>query len=284
MKKFLIIISILFLSAGVQAKNFWELQTKPAKGTEESIGTYSLGCMIGAKELPLDGYGYQVMRPSRERFFARAEMVDYIENLGKDVRNKLKSTLMVGDMSLPKGGPFSFGHRSHQNGLDADIWFYTPPAANKRSLSRVEREKISAQSLVNQRKKLLNENWKAYHRNLIKLAASKPEVDRVFVNPVIKRELCKLDNGADWLGKVRPWSEHDDHMHVRLKCPDGDNHCKYPEGYETIKGDGCDDTLAWWFRKPTRQEIADWLKKKALEKKKPKPKLPLKCQQLSKRK
>ncbi len=283
MKKLLIIIFILLFSTAAYSRNFWENQKKPANGTSESIGTYSLGCMIGSEKLPLDGYGWQVMRPSRDRHFARPEMTGYIKKLAKHVRNDLKSTLMVGDMSLPKGGPFSYGHRSHQNGLDADIWYYTPPAANKRSLSTVEREKISALSLVNLRTKKLNANWKAYHRNLLKVAASQSEVDRIFVNPVIKRELCSIDKGAEWLGKIRPWSLHHDHFHVRLKCPEGDDECTYPEAYEEIKGDGCDDTLAWWFKVPTRAETLKWLKKQAELKKKPKPKLPLKCQEFSRK-
>ena len=31
--------------------------------------------------------------------------------------------MLVGDMAQPRGGPMSFGHVSHQGGLDVDIWF-----------------------------------------------------------------------------------------------------------------------------------------------------------------
>jgi penicillin-insensitive murein endopeptidase len=53
-----------------------------------------------------------------------------------------------------------------------------------------------------------------------------------------------------WLRKVRPWWGHDEHMHVRLRCPSGspecDNQAALPEG------DGC-DRLGWWFAKRKRQ-------------------------------
>ncbi len=282
MKKIFIFIFILSLSSAALAKSIWEAQKKPIAGKAESIGTYSLGCVVGADTIPLDGYGYQVMRPSRDRNHAHPEMKDYIFSLARDVKNKLKGVLMVGDVGLPAGGPFSYGHRSHQIGLDGDLWFWHPPAAKKRSLSRVERDKISAISMVDHRKKQVSKNWGAYQRNMLKIAASYKQVDRIFVNAVIKRELCKTDKGAGWLGKIRPWLGHDHHFHVRLKCPEGDKDCKTPEGYEPIKGDGCDETLDWWFKKPTKAEIAEWKKKQAEEKKKPKPKLPERCLNLVK--
>jgi len=276
------VLMILLFSQSVWAGNLWQMQKQPAKGTPESIGTYALGCMKGAVSLPQDGFGWQVMRPSRKRHFAHPHMVSYIERLAKQVRIKLKSTLMVGDISMPKGGQFASGHRSHQIGLDADIWLSTPPAANKRSLSTIEREKISALSLVDKRAKITNKNFQAYHRNLLKIAASDEAVDRMFVNYAIKKELCRTDKGADWLGKVRPWLGHDHHFHVRLKCPAGNDLCTYPKDYEAINGDGCDDTLDWWFRKPTKAEREEWERKQKELAKQPKPKLPPQCEALIK--
>ena len=287
MKKIFTLVFFVFclIATNATARNIWEHQHKPAKGMPEAIGTYSLGCAIGTQPVALDGYGWQVMRPSRDRTHAHTDMVNYITNFARKVKDELKSVLIVGDLGLAKGGPFSLGHKSHQNGLDADIWYYTPPAALKRSLSTQEREKISAVSLVNLRTKKLNlKNYNNYHRKLIKTAASFDEVDRLFVNPAIKKDLCKVYKGEDWLGKVRPWWQHEDHFHVRLKCPAESKDCKLPDGYDAIKGDGCDETLDWWFKKPTKQEILDEKKKEAELKKKPKPKLPERCLRLVGRK
>ncbi len=287
-RSLVILFMLLIFEHDVQAKhtkipihNIWEAQDKPAAGEPESIGTYSNGCMIGATALPLSGYGYQIMRPSRDRFFGQPELIDYITNLSKDVKDKLDNVLMVGDMSLPKGGPFTFGHKSHQIGLDVDLWYEAPEAAKSRNLSKLERDKISAVNVVDAKHKIVNENWGRYQRNLLKLAANEPNVDRIFVNPAIKQELCRSDRGEKWLSRIRPWNGHDDHFHVRLLCPEGDSTCKTPEGYEPIKEtDGCDETLAWWFRKPTPEEMIEWLKTHIAELRKPKPKLPASCMKL----
>ena len=80
---------------------------------------------------------------------------------------------------------------------------------------------------------------------VLEIAAQLPEVDRIFVNPSIKRELCLSHAGHDWLRKIRPWWKHDDHFHVRLKCPKNNHYC---QGQEPLpRGAGCDAELAWWF-------------------------------------
>ena len=49
---------------------------------------------------------------------------------------------------------------------------------------------------------------------------------RIFVNPAIKRALCR-DAGADraWLSKIRPMFGHNYHFHIRLSCPTGEEGC-----------------------------------------------------------
>jgi penicillin-insensitive murein endopeptidase len=73
-----------------------------------------------------------------------------------------------------------------------------------------------------------------------------PLVQRIFVNPAIKKALCR-EAGSDraWLEKVRPWWGHDYHFHVRLRCPSDSPECKPqpPAG----GGDGCSKELNSWF-------------------------------------
>jgi penicillin-insensitive murein DD-endopeptidase len=87
----------------------------------------------------------------------------------------------------------------------------------------------------------------AYGRRVervLALAARDPRVDRIFVNPVIKAELCRADKRPRWLRKVRPWWLHHEHFHVRLACPDDSPEC---EAQKPIPdGDGCDD-VKWWL-------------------------------------
>ena len=62
--------------------------------------------------------------------------------------------------------------------------------------------------------------------NLLRLAADRPEVARIFVNPVIKAEVCKQAPGEAWVGKLRPWVGHFSHFHVRLRCPANSPDCQ----------------------------------------------------------
>ena len=53
--------------------------------------------------------------------------------------------LYIGDIGQPRGGPMSFGHASHQVGLDVDIWFERQPGARR---APAERENPRLRSLV----------------------------------------------------------------------------------------------------------------------------------------
>jgi len=157
--------------------------------------------------------------------------------------------ILIGDMAQPRGGPLPFGHKSHQIGLDVDIWFMPMP---DHVLSKEERDNISASNLVAADGKHVNrENWNAADVAFIRTAAEQPEVERVLVNAAIKKELCRAEGNDDksWMSKVRPWYGHADHIHVRLKCPVGSPSCRAQPAVPS--GDGCDKSLNHWF--------ADWV-------------------------
>ncbi len=89
---------------------------------------------------------------------------------------------------------------------------------------------------------------------LLEAAASDPHVDRIFVNPILKRALCERAGGSRaWLGKLRPWWGHDDHFHVRLACPADSPACVAQAPLPP--GDGC-AALAWWFDDKAQAERA----------------------------
>jgi penicillin-insensitive murein endopeptidase len=132
--------------------------------------------------------------------------------------------------------------------LDADIWMLPPKRLN---LSRKDRENLSSISVRSKDQTAVNGNFTAAHIEIIKAAALDPAVDRIFVTPPVKIEMCKTATRKDkkWLQKVRPLYGHHYHFHVRLKCPDGSRLCQTqkPTVAELSKnGDGCDETLNWW--------------------------------------
>jgi penicillin-insensitive murein DD-endopeptidase len=216
-------------------------------GEPKVIGTYTRGCIKGAVPLPTDGPGWQVMRLSRNRNWGHPNLVEFVEKLAADTRREGWPGLLIGDMAQPRGGPMSHGHASHQLGLDVDIWLKPMP---ERTLSGDERETLKAVSVLKEGKVEVDPRlWSLNQTALIRRAALYPGVERIFVNPGIKKALCATtarDNRA-WLAKVRPWYGHDAHFHVRLRCPAGQPDCR-PQR-EPGKGDGCGGELADWLKK-----------------------------------
>lgn len=219
-----------------------------APGAAQSIGFYTNGCLVGAASLPPDGIGYQFMRISRRRFYGHPHLTDFIQTLSRQMVAADKSSmLLIGDMAQPRGGKLIGGHDSHQTGLDVDIWYQYPQVAVGRSLTLDERENLSASSLLDSEGKNINPAlWNNHIETMLQKAAEFRDVERIFVNPIIKRKLCEQHKGEAWLHKIRPWWGHEEHFHVRLACPTGDNNC-IPQTVPLPKGDGCDATLAWWF-------------------------------------
>ncbi|MDF1619828.1 penicillin-insensitive murein endopeptidase [Pseudothioclava nitratireducens] len=215
----------------------------------QPIGFYSKGCAAGMVQLPETGPTWQAMRLSRNRNWGQPEMIAFLQDLSRKAAALPGwSGLYIGDISQPRGGPMSSGHASHQIGLDADIWMLPPRRLN---LSRGEREKLSSISVRSEDQRRVNGNWTPQHMELLKMAASDPRVDRVFVTAPAKIEMCRTAPRGDrkWLQKIRPIYGHNYHFHVRLKCPPGARFCETqkPTVASLSKGgDGCDETLNWW--------------------------------------
>lgn len=222
----------------------WSHTGGPAPGPASAIGGYAAGCLAGGVALPAEGPGYQVIRLSRQRNYGHPALVDFLRGFGRKVAAAGLGTALIGDMSQARGGPMSFGHASHQIGLDADIWLRLdqPP------MGHAAREHLEEIKYVDYDRRRVTGDWSERQVELIRLAAADPRVARIFVSPSIKRALCERDwKSRDWLGKLRPWHGHDGHMHVRLSCPPGSPQCE--EQSERPEGDGCDDDLQGWLRR-----------------------------------
>jgi penicillin-insensitive murein endopeptidase len=223
----------------------WERVSQPSNGVSEAIGGPAAGCVAGALALPWDGEGFQAVRVGRRRHFGHPDLVAFVEALGRKAKAAGLADLYIGDMAQPRGGPMSFGHSSHQTGLDVDVWFSLDP---KPPLPVAQREFAEMPSVLTaDRDAVDRQRWRPEHVRLLSMAAEFDAVDRIFVHPVIKRELCRNAAGdRRWLRKIRPWYGHHEHFHVRLKCPFGSAECAAQGPIPA--GDGCDATLDWWFQ------------------------------------
>jgi penicillin-insensitive murein endopeptidase len=227
------------------AKRVFGLVASPAPGPARAIGSYAKGCIAGATALSADGPHWQVMRPSRNRAWGHPMLIAFLERLSVTAAAEAQwPGLLVGDIGQPRGGPMLTGHASHQIGLDADLWLTPMP---DRRLSAAERDDMAAGKFVAASGDDVDSNlWRPQHRKLLETVARSPDVARIFVNPAIKRALCR-DAGADrdWLRRIRPWWGHDDHFHLRLNCPRDMPECQDQPALPA--GDGCGAELDWWF-------------------------------------
>ena len=267
---FLLLAVFLEANAGSTLKR-WAMVTQPTASREaQSIGGYSAGCLSGAVRLPVNGEGYQAMRLSRKRLYGHPELIRFVKKMGHHAAAHGWGELLIGDLGQPRGGPTLTGHRSHQTGLDVDIWYWLSAQASRRSLTVAERETWQAPSMLRPHSDRIDDaHWSNQQVHLLKTAAQMPEVDRIFVNPGIKRWLCEHETKRAWLRKIRPWWGHDDHFHARLKCPPNSPDCLNQP--DVPVGSGCDAILAWWFTDEARA---------ALARRRPaaKPKLPAQCE------
>jgi penicillin-insensitive murein endopeptidase len=212
-----------------------------AYGSSSSpIGSYSNGSIRNAVNLPEEGNGYMRLFVDRNRGWGSEELVSMIVEASSEMNQLFpdKDRLQVGDLGAQTGGQIT-RHGSHQNGLDVDLTYYrnngqeqSPNQTNGFSEVMVINGKLSANFDITR-------NWE-----LMKTLHKYGNVQRIFVDPVIKTELCKHAKAigddrdhAEVLRSLRPYQKHADHLHVRLYCPIGAKEC-IPQA-EVPAGTGC---------------------------------------------
>jgi len=229
---------------GVEAKQLFGAHDHGSHQSPNPHGSYSKGCLAGGVELPETGPTWQAMRLSRNRNWGYPETISFIKDLSaKAARQPGWKGLYIGDISQPRGGPMLTGHRSHQIGMDIDIWMLPPKRLN---LSAAEREGLSSISTRRASGAYVNDQWTRQHHEILKAAAQDPRTARIFVFPGAKVQMCKDEKGdKSWLRKIRPWWGHHYHFHVRLNCPKGVSGCVNQA--PPPAGDGCKDAEQWVY-------------------------------------
>ena len=235
------------------AKELFGAVKEPANLATRSIGFYAHGCLAGAKPLPVNGPAWQVMRLSRNRNWGHPSLIKYIERFAEDAKTKDGwPGLLVGDLSMPRGGPMPSGHASHQVGLDVDIWYKPEP---DHELSAQEREDMKMESFLTDPGHVNPKVWKPEFEQLLRRSVSYPQVARIFVNPAIKKWLCDNTKGdRSFLHKVSPIMGHDDHFHVRLVCPADNPGCQNQP--PNPADEGCGKGLDKWIEALMKRPLA----------------------------
>ena len=258
MNKSLLIYTIIFLlvlffkshvsTASEYASEIFSKIRTENLDISESLGSYSKGCLAGAKYLPSNQSYYDALKPSRNRYWGHPNLINFIEEISQKIYSQYGNGILIGDMAMPRGGPMPFGHKSHQNGLDVDIFYQRKPDYQ---MQRFDLETYQPKSILTEnQEEIQNDLWSNYHHELLEIISKNKMVTRIFVNPVIKKKLCIQaieKNDTDWLKKIRPWGGHYKHFHVRLECPQESGSCI---GQTPVRDfHGCNEELDNWLKK-----------------------------------
>ena len=167
-----------------------------------AVGTPDAGRLVRGVRLPAFGTGFVSWDANRLRSPNRAwrrwgtnRLVRLLVTVARDFRAAHPGArpLLIGDLSRPHGGDFgrqygSVWHVSHQNGLDADIYFPREDRARQAARTAADIDRRLSQDLVDR---------------LVRAGATK-----VFVGPGTGL------TGPPGVVQVIPG--HDDHVHVRI--------------------------------------------------------------------
>ncbi len=193
-----------------------------------SVGSPTNGWQLRSKRLRSNTV-LHVKRGSGSASYGHPALVLMLERSARQLaRQSPGSVLLVGDLSHKYGGPIA-GHRSHESGRDGDVGFFVRDRRDRpRTLDHFvafdENGKAKDDSgLVfdDYRNWLLVQLWLKDHRATIQ---------HVFVATHLRRRLLRfaashrlfakyVDDAAALLHQPRNASDHDDHFHVRIRCP-----------------------------------------------------------------
>jgi murein endopeptidase len=168
-----------------------------------AVGLPFRGRLVAGRRLPLSGHGYVTWDPILKRLGNRPwrrwgtdRLLATLERvLGAYAdRHPGAQPVLVGDLSRPRGGDFGpryggIGHASHQNGLDADIYYPRLDGKLRSPALPSQVDRAAAQELVD--------------------AFVAEGAQYVFTGPSLG-----LRGPA---GVVQELVHHDNHLHVRIR-------------------------------------------------------------------
>lgn len=202
----------------------------------QSIGAPNNGKLAGAARLKRSKTVEP--RPGTHNF-GLPVLVDILKHAAADVASKHRgSVLLVGDLSAAGGGPLT-GHKSHQSGRDADVGFFV--ANSKGKPIQVHR----FMAFDGEGKPRTGPAWARFDdaRNWALVEALFKEEHRegvqvrfLFVSAELKARLLAwaakhgakkdvMERAAAAMLSPEHVDVHDDHFHVRLRCPAGMSGC-----------------------------------------------------------
>jgi LysM repeat protein len=191
-----------------------------------SVGTANSGKLHGGVILG-SGPGYRVRSSSRA--YGTGHTVNLISQCISETKRRFPKarTIMIGDLSFKHGG-YMRPHKSHQSGRDADISYYIKKTdtshrfidASARTLDVAKTWYLFDQFLQTGQVEYIFVDYplqKVLYEHAKKKGVPSRRLEQVFQYP--------RGRGARQ-GVIRYSRGHDDHFHIRFKCPPDQKSCK----------------------------------------------------------
>jgi murein endopeptidase len=199
------LISTVVVALGAAPQAVGQEEPPAAQPQSRALGKPWDGRLVRGVQLPASGPGFLSYDDLLDRLPDRGwrrwgtdELVAMLRLVSADFAEAHPNTraVLVGDLSRPHGGPFGkryggLGHASHQNGLDADVYY---PRTDRRLTKPLRPRQVNrrlAQDLVD------------------RFVAAGAE--KIFVGPNLRLHGPR--------GVVIELVHHDDHLHVRIPNP-----------------------------------------------------------------
>ena len=210
------------------------LKLPPARApkTGQSRGRVDHGWLAAPDRLP-ESRAYHLRRLART--FASAHLIEHTQRAIEAVhaRGLPAHKLAIGDLSDEDGGPLE-GHRTHQSGRDIDLGFYfvKQPKGYPDNFVEASKDNLDADA-----------TW-ALVELLVQTADQPGGVELIYLDYDVQRLLYAAARRDGWTaeqlarvfeypdgrkakGRIvqHRWNHHD-HLHVRFRCPPGDQSCE----------------------------------------------------------
>jgi murein endopeptidase len=199
------LISTVAVGLAVAAQAVGQESPPASQPRSRAIGKPWDGRLVRGVQLPESGPGFLSYDDLLDRLPDRGwrrwgtdELVAMLEDVAAGFGEAHPNTpaVLIGDLSRPHGGPFGkryggLGHASHQNGLDADLYYPRKDRRLTKPLRPGQVNRRLAQDLVD------------------RFVAAGAE--KIFVGPHLRLRGPR--------GTVIKLAYHDDHLHVRIPNP-----------------------------------------------------------------
>lgn len=213
----------------VPAKRFHPARVSIRQPGGQSYGAPWDGVLRNSEQLS-EGEGYVVRRPLRS--FGTRSTIDAVKRAVATVREQFPDShvLAIGDISAQSGGPIT-GHRSHQSGRDVDVGliYRATPDGFPHDFAPATDANIDCEATY----ALINEFADTTTDGGVQVIFLDFDVQRMIYDwalahgedPIELQKLLQFPNRDARGTLVQHAPHHDDHLHVRFRCPTAEKNC-----------------------------------------------------------